>query len=175
MYYFEIKSFLKEHSHIEQIYAEFHSKSHICQNKVGVSFPYQNNGILNAIRFFSNDADILRALKFSEVFLDLSDNDCFLVTNIKEVPENAIPFQLKRCRIDNTFKFKKQKTGIVTSTRNIFKDGELKEVFYLKINSKSTNQMFSIFYTYNKVEENKNLGLFSSYGFAKDNSYVYHF
>ena len=175
MYYFEIKSFLKNHSHIEAIYEEFHKKSHLSQNKIGVSFPYQNNGLLNSIRFFSKNADILKSLKLSEFFEDLSDNDDFLVSNIKEVPEGSIPIKLKRARVDITFRFNRIKKDKLINTKHIFKDGVLKEIFYLKVNSFSTNKSFSLFYTYDKVEDLKNNGAFSSYGFPKENSYVYHF
>lgn len=175
MFYFEVKSFLKEHSQIEQIYQEFHKNSHICKNLVGVSFPYQNNGILNSIRFFSTNPEILRSLKMIDFFEDLSDSDDFLISNIKEVPESAIPLKLKRIRIDSSFKFNKLKKDKIISTKHIFKDGDLKEIFYLKINSLSTNQYFSLFYTYDKVVEKNNSGIFSSYGFSKENSYVYHF
>lgn len=175
MYYFEIKSFLKDHNHIEEIYQEFHKLSHITQNKVGVSFPYQNNGLLNAIRFFSDSPEILRGLKLSEFFEDLSDNDNFLFSNVKEVPEFSTPLMLKRSRIDRRFSFYKLEKSKVIKTNCVFENGSLSDIFFIKIKSISTNQNFSIFYKYDKVEDLNNKFCFSSYGFSKGNSYVYHF
>ena len=117
MYYFEIKSFLKNHSHIEAIYEEFHKKSHLSQNKIGVSFPYQNNGLLNSIQ---NNNFIEK--KFFET--NKMELDKLLKKNIEVITEDII---LANDSIINFPKFIKgfeEKKDVVDLVKKVVNDKE---------------------------------------------------
>lgn len=177
MFYFEIKSVNKSMQEIERLFEIFHQNCYLHNNSIGVSFPYQNNGQLCAIRFFSKTKESLNKLINCDDIQDLLDTDAFLLKTIKEVPKDAIPFRVLRSRIDSSFKYAKEIKNKHLKTNNIFKNGSLKELYYIKIYSKTNVNYFSLFYYYDAAENTSEIdnNIFSSYGFSKGGSYVYSF
>lgn len=177
MKYFEVKC-LKERDaqiEIECLLNKFH-----CNNpnkEVGVSFPYQNNGKLRAIRFFSESYKSLSYVLDIEKFKEIKKDPDFLVTDILDVPSNAIAVRYNKSRVDRSYNSMKKKHNKNVATDYIInkKNGTVIQVFNFKCFSHSTKQTYPTFYYKCRVlfkELGKPNLKYTSYGLSKDGSFV---
>lgn len=169
MFYFEIKSLCKKHSDIEDIFNYFKKINYkeIFDSKIGISFPNQTNGLLNTIRFFCSDEDIL-ILLYQKIYDYAQKQGVFKIYQILEVPQNAIKFIIEKDRQDNKYRYTQ-----LNSSRP--------DLFYIKRKSNSNGQIYSLYYKYLrilpkevKIESELN---YNPYGFSKkgEKNYVFEF
>lgn len=185
MYYFEVKSLDKNKKTIEDIFQLFHLNTYKHNCCVGVSFPYQTNGNFVAIRFFSSMAENLKIILNLNQIYEYNVS----ISDIKPVPDNAVPFKIKKRPSSSLKKGCSNKIYRKVISKQVINDdgtisykktlGGLFDSFYLLMHSKSNQQKFSLCFYQEKLsnneKQNQSNNNFTSYGFSKEGSYVYHF